>query len=501
MDRIRYFMGIDNGSTSIKASLYDMKGNEVCTCSEDTPVILTEKFSERDMEQVWKANCMAIRNVIRNAGVDPSDIRGIACCGHGKGLYLWGDGKPVRNGITSSDNRAWEYPAKWEKDGTAGKVFDKTYQHILACQPVSLLAWMKDHEYEAFRQIRWIFECKDYIRFRITGEAYAELTDYSGANLVNLRTAGYDKELLSLFGLDDIFHKLPPLRKSYDVCGYVTEEAAVQTGLACGTPVAGGMFDIDACAVGVNAMSDDNACMIAGTWSINEYVSTTPILDGSVLMNSYFCIPGYYLVEECSPTSAGNNEWFVRNMLPEVAEAAERKGESVYACMDKMVSSVRPDEQLPIFIPFILGNYMHSPDAKGGFYGIEAHHTRAHLARAIYEGIVFSHRHHFERLAATRSMPFKEIKLAGGAARSQIWSQMFSDILQQKVVTTANAQAGTLGCAIAAAVSAGEFGDIYKAADAMVRTDREYVPDRSLKAIYDAKYKAYKELTMKLYNN
>ena len=86
------------------------------------------------------------------------------------------------------------------------------------------------------------------------------------------------------------------------------------------------MFDIDACALAVNVTDEENICMIAGTWSINEYLRKEPVTDGSVLMNSLFCLPEYYLIEESSPTSAGNNEWFIRQLLPELKAAAEGHG-------------------------------------------------------------------------------------------------------------------------------------------------------------------------------
>ena len=279
-------------------------------------------YAERDMERMWRTNCDVLRGLLVRAGVDPADVRAVACCGHGKGLYLWGrDGKPVRAGIVSMDNRAAEYARRWEEDGTAAKAFVFSCQRVLACQPVALLAWLRDNEPENYRNIRWVFECKDYVRFRLTGEAFAEVTDYSGTNLMNLHTRDYDPRLLDFFGLEAVAAALPPLRLSTDVCGRITEEAAALTGLKAGTPVVGGMFDIDACAVAVDAADEERVCMIAGTWSINEYISPVPVLDGSVMMNSLFCIPGYYLIEECSPTSAGNNEWFVITLLPELKEA------------------------------------------------------------------------------------------------------------------------------------------------------------------------------------
>ena len=150
------------------------------------------------------------------------------------------------------------------------------------------------------KNVRWVFECKDYVRFRLTGEARAEITDYSGSGLMDLHTKSFSKELLSLFGIENVWDALPPLCASLDIAGHITPEAAALTGLLPGTPVIGGMFDIDACALAVNVTDETNICMIAGTWSINEYPRRAPITDGSVLMNSLFCLPGYYLIEESS---------------------------------------------------------------------------------------------------------------------------------------------------------------------------------------------------------
>ena len=290
---MRYFIGLDNGGTLTKAALYDTKGKEIGVCSAETRMITPKPgFTERDMEEMWQANCQVLRGLIEKTRIDPADIAGIAICGHGKGLYLWGkENKPVRNGIISTDNRAYAYPEKWKTDGTAEKVFALSYQSILACQPVSLLAWLRDNEPECINQIKYIFECKDYVRFRLTGEAYAEITDYSGANFVNLETRQYDDELLRLFGIGFAKGMLPPLKNSTDICGYITEETAKLTGLKAGTPVAGGMFDIDACALAVGAAHEERVCMIAGTWSINEYIRKEAVTDGSVMMNSIFCLP------------------------------------------------------------------------------------------------------------------------------------------------------------------------------------------------------------------
>ena len=489
---MKYYIGLDNGGTSTKAAVFDTTGRELGVCSVSTATITPRpNYVERDMGEMWRANCTVIRGVLEKADIAPENVAGVGICGHGKGLYLWGkDDKPVRNGIISTDNRAYAYPAKWREEGVEQAAFELSCQHVLACQPVSLLAWMRDNEPESYKNIRWVFACKDYVRFRMTGMPCAELTDYSGTNLVNLYTQSYDDRLLSLFGLEEICRALPPLCRSLDICGGVSESAAAECGLCPGTPVIGGMFDIDACALAAGVTDEKNICMIAGTWSINEYIRRNPVTDGRVLMNSLFCLPGYYLVEESSPTSAGNNEWFIRQLLPETAEQAEKQGRSIYEVMNEWVAGIAPEEYVPVFMPFIMASNVH-PNAKGSFIGISANHTRRHLTRSVYEGITFSHRYHLEKLLATRDDKPRRVHLAGGAAHSPVWVQMFADVMHLPVVTVHTDETGALGCAIAAAAATGEYANVAEAAVCMSALSAPVYPNECVGGIYDKKYAMY----------
>ncbi len=493
-----YFLGVDNGGTATKAVIFDDRGNDLAGASRKVPMILPEPgFTERDMEQLWRANCEAIREAIATAGIPASAIRGVALTGHGKGLYLWGkDGKPAYNGIVSTDSRAWAYPERWEKDGTAARVFERTFQRILACQPVSLLRWLEDHRPGVVERTRWIFEVKDYVRFRLTGEAFAEVTDYSGSNLLDLRTVRFEKELLAEFGLAHVQDKLPPIKYSTEACGAVNAEAAEATGLVAGTPVAGGMFDIDACAVAVDVTDEENLCVIAGTWSINEYISRTPVVNHSVMMNSLFCLPGYYLVEECSPTSAGNNEWFTNLFLQAEKDAAAARGISVYELTSELAGSVPPDSQSIVFLPYIYGSN-DDPQARACFVGLDASHTRPQIIRAVYEGIAFCHLVHVERLLANRART-RAVRLAGGAANSPVWAQMFADVFRLPVETVAARELGTLGAAMAAAVAGGVYQDLAEAARYMVKRGERYEPDPAAVAIYRRKYASYNRVSAAL---
>jgi L-xylulokinase len=132
--------GIDNGGT--KAVLFDISGVLVGAASRSRGAInLAPGVVERDMEEMWRGNCLVIRELIASPGINSADIAGIACRIHAKGLYPWRkNDRPVRNGILSSDNRAWAYLRQWKADGTERKVFERSAQPILSCQPVALLA-------------------------------------------------------------------------------------------------------------------------------------------------------------------------------------------------------------------------------------------------------------------------------------------------------------------------------------------------------------------------
>lgn len=491
---MRYLMGIDNGGTFSKAAIFDENGQQIAVASVPT-VTLTPKpgYTERDMEELWQVNASAVRQAIEKSGIDPSRITGVSFSGHGKGLYLVGqDGKPAYNGIVSTDARAWSYVKQWKESGAAKKVYEKTYQKILACQPVSLLAWLKDNCPEVIDNTKYVFAVKDYVRYRMTGVANAEYTDSSGGNLVNLATGAYDKELLSYMGLEDIYEKLPPLKYAADLCGYVTAEAAEQTLLPEGTPVAAGMFDVDACGIASGLSDASKMCMIAGTWSINEFIAKEPVLNGTVDLNSMFCIPGYYLIEESSPTSAGNMEWFIRNLMNFEKEEAKEKGSSVYDMTNEWVESIEPQDNQVIFLPFLNGSNEDAL-AKGTFVGLTAFHNKKHMLRAVYEGIVFSHLTHVKKLLRNREIP-KSIGLSGGAANSDVWVQIFADALQIPIDVIGDKELGAQGAAIAAGIAVGVYKDYADGIGKAVRVTKTVQPRRQYQEIYEKKYNIYRRV-------
>jgi len=500
MARARYLLGIDNGGTVTKAGIYDLAGTEIAVSAVKTEMHFPKPgHAEKDVDALWAANARVISEVVRKARIDSSDVAAVAVTGHGNGMYLVGaDGTPAWNGINSADSRAASFVETWYRDGTFARILPMTCQSIWAAQPAALLAWFKANQPEAYARTRWVFQCKDYIRFRLTGEPCAELTDSSGTSLMNVRTLRYDPRILDLFGIPDSMEKLPPVRLSSEICGRVTGEAAAATGLREGTPVAGGLFDIDACALATGITDSKKICLVAGSWSINEYISPEPVESADLFMTSAYCMPGWWLVTEASATSASNLEWFVTELMAGEREKAEAAGRSVFARCSEMIERVDPAESNVLFLPFLYGSN-EGPKASSCFIGLHGWHGKAHMLRAVYEGVVFSHRTHVERLLKYRGRP-GAARIAGGAAKSDAWVRMFADILQLPIEITGSEELGAMGAAICAGVGVGMFGSFEEAAARMVRVARTVDPDPARKAVYDEKFGMYQRFVGALKN-
>ena len=475
----KYLLGIDNGGTTIKAALFDVNGTQIAVESANTPLLTPRpKFVQRGMQSVRDVNFSLISKLCSTYGGE--NIIAVGVTGHGKGLYILDRNKKVLyDGIASTDGRAMDYEQKWVADGTAEKVYSVNAQKVLACQPVALLRWLKDNERKIYNNIGYIFSVKDYVRFLLTGEIYNEYTDVSGSNLLNLRTNRYDLKLTELFGIPEMDEALPPIIRSDEVCGTVTAECASQTGLKAGIPVVGGMFDIDACAVAMGAYKPGDMCIIAGTWSINEYISDHLIDNHTVSMNSVFCDPHYYLAEESSATSTGNLSWF-----------REWMKNNTYAVMDEAVASLSPEKTGPCYLPFLYGSN-ESSLAKAAVVGLEIHHTDADLLRAVYEGVAFSHLTHINELLKSRPVP-KCAKLAGGIVNSSVWSGIFADTLGFELELTESTELGAKGAAMAAGIGAGLFNGYAQAIEACVQPGKIIEPDAYRHEIYAEKYQNYR---------
>ena len=494
----RFLLGLDNGGTMVKAGIYGVQGDAAAFASAQIPSILgKDGYVERDMDLLWETNCRVIREAVAKAGVESSDIIGVSVSGHGNGLYLVDkDLRPLMNGIYSTDMRAKQYVDQLSAAGVLDELFSKTMQTLYPGQFPPLLAWLQDNRPDILDKAKWALGCNDYIRLCLTGEANGEITNMSAASVLDQNTRGYDDEILGKMGIAGCGELLPPLVRSCDICGEVTATAARQTGLCEGTPVAGGLIDLTACAIATGLIDESRLCMIAGTWGINEFLSREPIVSKGLLLTSVYCVDDYYLVTDGSMTSASNLEWFLGECF-DAENQALSQGQNIYGTANNMVESVDAGDSAVVFLPFLYGTNVDA-DAKSCFLGLSGWHGKAHMLRAVYEGIVFSHRMHMEKLLDLRDTEPEAIRMAGGVTKSRTWVQMFADILQMPIEISDHTELGTLGVAMCAGVAVGEYESLYEAAQVFSKTSYIYRPDRTKKDLYEKKYQLYKRAIERL---
>lgn len=487
----KYLMGIDNGGSDIKCAIFDTEGNEIAVASTQVPISVPQPgFTERDANDVWKGNIEVIKKSIEKANIDVNEIACIGITAYGNGLVFVDENiDAVYPAIVSTDDRAKDYCKKFRNDGTERKIFPYTRQTTWSAQPAVLIPWFKDNNPEVLNKTRWVLSMKDFIRYKLTGSLNGELTEASSTCLMNLNTREYDPFIFDALGISECLDKMPEVLSSTDIAGYINSEAAKLTGLKEGTPIAAGYFDIDANALASGILTDDELCLIAGTWSINEFLikDATDDIDKKTNIATLSYVDGLYLMEDSSPTSASNFNWYIEKIIKEYAPNLSN-GE-IYEMCNKLVEQKDPKDSDVIFVPYLYSSATH-PNAKCGFLNIGAGEDSASMLRAIYEGVVFSSVHHVYSLQRDVNS-YSKAKLSGGITNSAVWSQMMADALQIPIQTLVGSQIGAKGAVIGAGVACGVFENLGQAVKAMVHEGKIYYPRIEYKEIYAKKYQRY----------
>ncbi len=481
-------LGLDAGNTVIKAVLFDATGRQIAASerhgASQRPA---PGHVERDMAELWGNAAAVIRDCLAAADVPQGAVAAIGCAGHGNGLYLLDrQGDPLL-GIQSLDSRAAGLAQMLRADGNGTRLHALCLQEPWPSQTPTLLAWLCRHAPEIYAAAGTAFLCKDYIAFRLTGRRTSDVSDMSGAGLVRLPAGVYDGDLLAAYGVADARPLLPDLLWPTEIAGTVDAEAAAATGLAAGTPVVAGLFDVVANALGSGVVAPGEASIIAGTWSINQVVASRAIVDRDIFMVSAFG-DGRLMAIESSATSAANLEWYVRELVARGGDHPDPFG----AC-NRLVADVVPARDDPFFHPYLHGSRQ-GAEMRAGFTGIAGWHGEAHLIRALFEGVAFEHRRHVDVLRAA-GLRFDSAVLSGGGAQSAVWPQMFSDVLGIPVSVPRCREAGALGAAIAAGVGVGIFPDLLAGVRRMARSASRFAPDRGMTSHYDGRYLTFSMIT------
>ncbi|MDO4643521.1 MAG: FGGY-family carbohydrate kinase [Cardiobacteriaceae bacterium] len=478
---MNYYLGIDCGGTFIKAALFDETGNILACIRRNVNIISPRAgYAERNMAELWQVCAEVIRETVISSKIDPHDISCVAISAQGKGAFLLDKQRePLGHAILSSDQRASHIVKEWQEEGLAEKVYPISRQGLWTGHPVAILRWLKEHEPERYAAIDCILMSHDYLRFCLTGELHCEESNISESNLYNMATGQYDEKLADILGISEILDKLPPIAKSNQITGHISELAAQQCGLVAGTPVAGGVFDVTAMTLCLTDNDESKLNVILGTWSIvtgiSDYIDDRQAIH---FAHGRYTEEDKFLIQEASPTSAGNLEWFIKQWGLD------------YKTINQLVVELPTAQSSVIFIPFLYGTNAQL-GMSAGFYGMQMHHTQAHLLQAVYEGVLFSLMTHLERMYQ-RFPHIQTLRVSGGPTHSPIWMQMLADLSGKTLEIPEVDEIGCLGAALMAAESLhGKH-----AAIALKQNHHLHIvkPNPVNFSAYQEKYEKYKQL-------
>lgn len=484
------FLGLDIGTSVIKAALFSPRGEEVGVASERMalrPAPLG--WSELDGEAAWSAAVKVMRQVVAGSGVKASQIRGVGVTGVMVGAWLIDRGGAlVRPPILWNDARAQalvDALAAGEPD-LFSKVFARSGSIMQLGCILPVLAWLRDHEPEHLARAEHVLCAKDFIRFRLTGTV---ATDESEAAMApgSAVDRAFDDVQLALLGVSGLSPLLPPVRRAETLAGTVTAAAAQATGLAAGTPVAVGTGDTAACVIGAGCHQPGQAATVLGTTCLNGVLFDGPVFTPADV-GLLFILPGRRWMKTMVNV-AGTTvlDWCLSALCPDLAGE-----DDPYTVLGRVAERAAPGAGGVVFAPYLSASGVIAPRieprARAGFQGLAPQHGRAELVRAAYEGVAYAIHDCFARIGG----PVETIRLSGGGARSAFWSQMIADACGVPVEIPRGTQFGAKGAALCAATAIGAFGSIGEASAATFRLSRRHEPGAETAGAYAAGFERFR---------
>ncbi len=490
----KYIIGIDSGTTSIKAVAMDIRGNVIHKKDfKLTAICPRQDMYEEDMHEIWEKACLALRDVA--AHFPKESIIGIGITAQGDGMWMIDkDGEPVRNGCCFCDGRASEFVDEWVKNGVCDQLFDLTGTRIFTGNQNGIVKWMEKHEPQALEKTAYILHLKDYLFYKLTGKITTDATDQS-LIFLNQRTRQYEPETFKICGLEAYMDKYPPVLSAKENAFRIDAGLAEKLGLNPEILVTSGPMDVGACALGSGVIEPGCCCSIIGTAALHEMVIDRPLEDDvHAGMTVAHVMEDRWLRLMASLAGTPNLEWAINTFGVALKRQAEEKQVSVYDITEELVKTSPIGANGVMYHPYLLAGGERAPftdsRARASYTNINVTHTLADILRATYEGVAFA------MLDCYSSMPgkVKQITVCGGGAKSAFWCQMFADVLGTDIITVNGDELGAKGVVLNNAVVQGFYADYAQAVEQTVSVRDHFAPDMEKHKRYMELYPLYKEI-------
>src|SRR5277367_1893298 len=488
-----YVLGIDVGTGGTRALIVDENGRITAAATEEHEPFASPKigWAEQRPEDWWRAAGVAVRKALAQG-----NLRGdqIACVGfsgqmHGA-VMLDSAGEVVRPALIWCDVRTEKQCRELNERIGAERVIQLTCNPALPNFTLTKLLWVRENEPENWKRVRFVMLPKDYVRFRLTGERAIDVADASGTLMLDVAKRRWSAEVLQAADIDPAL--LPRVFESPDVCGKVSATGAVATGLAAGTPVVAGAGDQAAGATGMGIVTPGAVSATIGTSGVVFAATDRPALDPRGRLHT-FChaVPGRWHVMGVTQAAGLSLRWF-RDSFG--SSATQSTGDSYEKLTAEAATTPAGSDGL-LWAPYLMGERTPHLDAnaRGALVGITASHTRAHVIRAIMEGVAYSLKDTFT-IFNGMNVPVKSIRLGGGGARSSLWRQIQADVYGHEVEIVEAEEGAAYGAAILAGVGVTIWPSVDAACKSIVRVVERVRPDAVNAAVMAANYAMYRRI-------
>ena len=484
------FLGIDVGTSGVKALLVAADGEVVGAATAPLTMATPRAgWAEQDPEAWWQASVAALREVL--TGRTASRVAGIGISGQmHSSVFLDRKGEVIRPALLWCDGRTTaECREITERVGGEERLRDLASNPALEGFTLPKVLWLRNHEPDAFSRLATVLLAKDYVRYRLTGVLATEPSDASATLMYDTARLRWSEEIMGAVDLP--MSLLPEVGGSSEVLGRVTGAAAAATGLAAGTPVVGGGADNACGAAGVGAVLPGQAVASWGTSGTVLAPLAEPVVDPGLRAHTFCHVaPGIWYMMGVVLSAGAAFGWHREQLARELAGSPDAARQ-----LDDEASTIPPGSEGLTFLPYLQGERTPHRDAsaRGAFVGLSLAHTRAHLTRAVLEGVCFALR---DSLSILQEMgvALESLLLTGGGARSGFVRQLQAEVYGLPVGTVQMEGGPAFGAALLAGVGAGAYATLESAAAAAVSPGPFEVPDLGRHHSYDQPYARFRDL-------
>ena len=485
---VQAVIGIDVGTTAVKAMLVGSDGGVIAEAEIEHPVSVPRPgWSEQNPEDWWQSTVLAVRKMLQLAhrGDQSIEIAALGLSGQmHSSVFLDRKGEVIRPAILWNDARTTDQCRLIQDrvglDALRNTVGNPPLEGFTAPK----LLWLREHEPDSYSRLSTLLLPKDYIRYRLSGEYATEPSDAAGTLLYDVHHRVWSRQILEALEIESTI--LPKVIESVDISGVITAEAAAELGVQPGIPIVGGGADNPAGAVGSGAIDTNVMQVSIGTSGAVFLPSGEANIEESMSLHTFcHCAPNLWYLMGVVLSAGSSLRWLRDTIAP---------GQSY----DSLTAEA---EQIPIgsdgllFLPYLTGERTPHSDAnaRGVFFGLSFAHGRGHLARAVIEGVSLALRDSLELMRQQGASP-SEVRAIGGGARSQMWLQTLANVFGLPITTVRPQGGAAYGAALMAAVGCGMFTSIEDAVKSCVSAEAAAEPDATDAAEYNELYGAYRRL-------